>query len=205
MKKALAFLLALIFALLVLAGCSGKEPDKTTVPEGKDVVTTAPEEDADDEDDADDEEIEDIYEDGSYMEGTDATDFTAELAGGGTFRLSDHMDEVVLLNFWATWCPPCVGEMPELEKLAKDDIKNFTMLAVNCREYKDVVDDFVEENGYTMNSAYDEEGPIGARYPTECIPFTVIINKGVIEKTFLGAPKDAYETYRSAVEECLSK
>ena len=132
-----------------------------------------------------------------------APDFTAALAGGGSFTLSEHKDEVVLLNFWATWCPPCVGELPAFEKLASEEIGNFTLIAVNCAEDRDTVDAFLKENGYTFSVAYDEDGSIGDLYPTNGIPYTLIIRNGAVEKTFLGAPSDPYAEYKSAVEECM--
>ena len=73
---------------------------------------------------------------GALNEGDEAPDFTADLAGGGTFTLSDHKDEVVLVNFWATWCGYCIDEMPALEKLRKDNIEGLTILAVDCMETK---------------------------------------------------------------------
>ncbi|MBQ6020682.1 MAG: TlpA family protein disulfide reductase [Clostridia bacterium] len=140
---------------------------------------------------------------GALSEGDAAPDFTAELAGGGSFTLSEHRDEVVLVNFWATWCPPCVGELPALEQLANEGIEGFTLIAVNCRENKDTVDAFLAENGYSFAVAYDEEYEVGKKYPTEGIPYTLIIKNGIVEKTYIGAPRDAYAEYKSAVEECM--
>ena len=137
------------------------------------------------------------------QEGDAAPDFTANLAGGGTFRLSDYSDGVVLLNFWATWCPPCVRELPAFEQLAGEAAEGFALLAVNCSEPGATVDAFLAENGYTFPVAYDEDGGIGAWYPTDGIPYTLIISGGIIQKIYLGAPADAYAEYKGAVEACL--
>ncbi len=135
--------------------------------------------------------------------GSEAPDFTATLTTGESFTLSDHKDEVVLLNFWATWCPPCVRELPVFETLAGEKIPGFTLLAVNCSEWKDTVDAFLADAGYTFHVAYDENGAVGALYPTDGIPYTLVINRGVISKIFLGVPDAPYETYKAAVEACL--
>ena len=147
----------------------------------------------------------------SYKEltvGNTAPDFTAELADGGSFTLSEQTDKIVLLNFWATWCGPCVGEMPAFEKLAEEYKEEVAVLAVNCMEDEGTVNQFIKENGYTFPIAYDEKGTINEKYPTDGIPYTLIISKdGVVKRIFVGA-KDAdaqYEEYKNAIEEVLSE
>ncbi len=138
-------------------------------------------------------------------EGDAAPDFTADLAGGGTFTLSDHDDEVVLINFWATWCPPCVGEMPAFEKLKNDKIDGFSMVAVNCAEDKGSVDKFIKDNGYSFNIGYDSDYRIGTYYPTDGIPYTVIVDHGIISKIYVGAGSAdvQYKEYKRAIEDAL--
>ena len=147
----------------------------------------------------------------SYKEltvGDTAPDFTVQLADGGSFTLSEQTDKVVLLNFWATWCGPCVGEMPAFEKLAGEYQEEVAILAVNCLEDEGTVNQFIKENGYTFPIAYDENGTINAKYPTSGIPYTLVIGKdGVMEKIFVGA-QDAdaqYKEYKTAIEEVLSE
>ena len=132
-----------------------------------------------------------------------APDFTVTLVNGDTFTLSDYDDEVVLLNFWATWCPPCVGEMPALQNLYEDG--EAVIIGIDCGETKADVDSFVSENGYTYNIGYDEYYTVEDYYPTDGIPYTLIINKGVIYKIFVGAygADVMYEEYGSAIAECL--
>ncbi len=135
--------------------------------------------------------------------GDAAPDFTATLTDGSTFTLSEHKDEVVLINFWATWCPPCVAELPDFEKLAGENIENFTLIAVNCAEDEKTVDAFIEKNGYTFKVAYDVDYTIGMKYPTDGIPYTVIVKDGIIKKIYLG--RNSYETFKKAIEENLGK
>lgn len=134
-----------------------------------------------------------------------APDFTATLTNGDTFTLSDHNNEVVMLNFWATWCQPCVRELPEIQRLVDENIEGFTFLAIDCAEAKSTVDKFLQENGYTFSVAYDEDRAVEALYPTDGIPYTVLIKNGVVEKTFLGAPADPYTEYKTAIEDLLAK
>ena len=140
--------------------------------------------------------------------GDTAPDFTAQLANGDSITLSEQTDKVVLLNFWATWCGPCVGEMPAFEKLAEEYQDEVVVLAVNCLEDEETVNQFLEENGYTFAIAYDVDGSINAKYPTSGIPYTLVIGKdGVIKKIYLGA-QDAetqYNEYKNAIEEVLGE
>ena len=137
-------------------------------------------------------------------EGDIAPDFTAELVGGGTFKMSDYDDKIVLLNFWATWCGPCVGEMPAFERLKNDGIENLEIICINDIEDKQSVDSFVSQEGYTFNIGYDVAGKIGIYYPTDGIPYTLVIDHGKIEKIYLGADNAdvQYKEYKSAIEEC---
>lgn len=141
-------------------------------------------------------------------EGDTAPDFTAELAGGGTFTLSEQHDKVVLLNFWATWCGPCVREMPAFERLQADYGDRVAILAVNSMENAKTVDQFIEQTGYTFPIAYDETGAIGRNFPTDGIPYTLVIGKdGIVKYIYIGAydADTQYQTYRSAIESVLSQ
>ena len=145
----------------------------------------------------------------TYMplsEGDAAPDFTAALADGSEFTLSDQQGKIVLLNFWATWCGPCVREMPAFETLKEEGGEDVVILAVNCMEYADTVAAFIEENGYTFPIAIDEEGLISAKYPTQGIPYTLLIDgDGIIQNIYVGAA-DAdtqYMEYKSAIDAVL--
>ena len=124
-----------------------------------------------------------------------APDFTIELLDGSEFTLSDHQGEVVILNFWATWCGPCVGEIPELEKLAENYAdQGVYVLAVNCSEDEEKVRDFVDDREVTLNVGLDPEMDVQSKYPTNGIPFTVFVNSdGMIAHAVVGVhPEDHY-------------
>lgn len=104
-----------------------------------------------------------------------APDFTATLMDGSSFSLSEQQGKAVLLNFWATWCGPCVGELPAFPRLTEAYGDRLSLLAVNCGEDSETVTRFLAETGYTFPVALDPEGEIGALYPTDGIPYTLII------------------------------
>ncbi|MCR5543054.1 MAG: TlpA family protein disulfide reductase [Eubacterium sp.] len=137
-------------------------------------------------------------------EGDVAPDFTVELVSGEKVKLSDYDDKIVLLNFWATWCGPCVGEMPAFERLKSDGNDDLQILCINNMEDKRTVDDFIKSEGYTFDVGYDETGSIDAYYPSNGIPYTLVINKGYISSIYVGA-RDAdyqYQEYKNAIDRC---
>lgn len=132
-----------------------------------------------------------------------APDFSAVLTDGTTFTLSEQQGKVVLLNFWATWCGPCVREMPAFEKLYGECGEDVAILAVNCMESEDIVKAFQEENGYTFPIACDPEGNVVLKYPSQGIPYTLVIDgEGVIRNIYVGAAdaETQYLEYKGAVD-----
>lgn len=137
-------------------------------------------------------------------EGDSAPDFTAALADGSTFTLSEQKGKIVLLNFWATWCGPCVREMPAFEKLHAEYGEDAVILAVNCLEDTETVDAFIAENEYTFPIAYDTEGSVNILYPTQGIPYTLVIDgEGIIQNIYVGAAdaETQYLEYKGAIDE----
>ena len=141
-------------------------------------------------------------------EGDFAPDFSVELNDGSIYTLSDSRGRVVLINIWATWCGPCCREMPAFQRLYEEFGDELQIVAVNYAESKKSVDQFVENEGYTFPFAYDEDAVVSALYPSDGIPYTVIIDtKGKVYQTFLGAGSadEQYQVYKKAIEEALSE
>ena len=132
-----------------------------------------------------------------------APDFTAELSGGGSFKLSDYDDKVVLINFWATWCGYCIDEMPTFERLKSDGIEDFEIVCINSGEDERTVDSFVNSSGYSFNMAYDVYDRITDYYPSNGLPYTVIVDRGIVYKTINGARR--YSDYKAMINEALGK
>lgn len=145
---------------------------------------------------------------GPVAAGDDYRDFTAVLADGSTFTLSEHEGSVMLLNFWATWCGPCVGEMPAFPRLIEKYGDDLTLIAVDLGEDAETVGSFLERNGYEFPVALDLNGDIGSLYPSDGIPYTVLIGRdGKIAITHLGAyDADAmYEYYCGEIDALLTE
>lgn len=141
-------------------------------------------------------------------EGDDYRDFTAVLTDGSTFTLSDHEGSVILLNFWATWCGPCVREMPAFPRLLEKYGDALTLIAVDMGEKPDTVKSFLDRNGYDFPVALDTDGDVGSLYPSDGIPYTVLIGRdGKVAVIHLGADNaDAmYELYCSEIDALLAE
>jgi thiol-disulfide isomerase/thioredoxin len=108
-----------------------------------------------------------------------AVDFELPALDGRTARLSDLKGRVVLLNFWATWCPPCRAEMPAMDRLYRDlEPKGFTILAVDYKEPVDAVRTYITELGLSFPILLDTAGDVGdSLYPTTALPTTYVIDR----------------------------
>ena len=108
--------------------------------------------------------------------GTQAPDFRVEMFDGTTFTLGSLRGKVVLLNFWATWCPPCVGELPHIEKQYAEykDKMHFVILSVDDNEQDPAR--FIQSKGYTFPAAYGDHQALGRAYGIDAIPASYIIS-----------------------------
>ena len=109
---------------------------------------------------------------------------------GKTVRLSDCKGKVVVLNFWATWCPYCVKEMPDLNLAGEEFAKtgSAVILAVDVDETPEVVKTFLKENDMTLPVLMDQGGAVANKYLVEGLPTTVIIDRDQnIYKKIVGA------------------
>ena len=124
-----------------------------------------------------------------------APEFALNDLAGTQVSLSELRGKVVFLNFWATWCPPCVYEMPAMEKLHKQFEKDgLVILAVNYQESADRVRDFFREHHLTFAALLDRDAKVFELYQAWALPASVIVNKrGEIVGRAVGA-KDWYST-----------
>ena len=101
-----------------------------------------------------------------------------ESAQGKTITLESLRGRVVMVNFWATWCPPCIQEFPELERLAQEMRgHSFTLLAVSEDEGWAPVRGLIGARDLAMQIALDESKRLYHRYGTERLPETYVIDK----------------------------
>ncbi|MBI5232839.1 MAG: TlpA family protein disulfide reductase [Deltaproteobacteria bacterium] len=107
-----------------------------------------------------------------------AQGFTLPDTNGKPVSLEDLRGKVVLLNFWATWCPPCKAEMPSLETLHRLlGKKGLSIIAIDDYESKNKTLDFLKENKYTFTILIDEEGIVSEKYLARVLPTTFIIDR----------------------------
>lgn len=134
--------------------------------------------------------------------GQPAPDFEVQTLDGETFRLSDCRGKVVFLNIWATWCPPCVREIPDIQALSEAYSDDLVVIGVSM-ESEQTVRDFVEENGYTYSFGIDDGSIGGYLYPTSAIPYSIYIDaNGIVTSMELGATD--YATMEAHFNEALA-
>lgn len=116
-----------------------------------------------------------------------APNFELQTLDGETVKLSDYKGQMVMLNFWASWCPPCRVEMPHMDTYYKEfkEEHNIEILAVNMttleRGSREKVPEFVEKHELTFPILMDEKGEVKELYDVMVYPTTYIVNaKGII-------------------------
>ncbi len=126
----------------------------------------------------------------SVSVGATAPDFALQTLDGKTYELSDLQGKVVLVNFWATWCPPCRAEMPSMETLyEKLRGPNFELLAVNVEgNAKEILPEFLDKHAHSFPILLDTEAQVQEAYGVYRFPETFIVGKqGVIVDHVIGA------------------
>ena len=124
--------------------------------------------------------------------GVPAPDFTLPGLDGQTVSLADYRGKVVLLNIWATWCPPCVEEMPSMEKLYQElKAESFEILAVSMDiSGAQAVLPFMKKHKLNFPALTDTEGALKSLYQTTGVPESFVIDKdGIILEKVIG-PRD---------------
>lgn len=135
-----------------------------------------------------------------------APDFTLDLLGGRHVTLSELRGMVVVVNLWASWCPPCRAEMPALQRVyeANRD-RGLEIVAVNTtfQDTEAGADEFVREFGLTFLVALDRDGVASRSYLLRALPTTFFTDRsGIIREVVLGGPMSE-TTLQTAIEELL--
>ena len=115
-------------------------------------------------------------------------DFKLDTPAGTSVKLSSYAGKVVLLNFWATWCPPCRNEIPSIEALyTKFKDQGFVVLGVDLQEDPASVSDFVKKYAMTYPVVLDQTGQVASEYGARGIPLSFLIDrKGQITSGAIG-------------------
>ena len=171
MNRTFTIFPALTLLLILAAGCGEKVGQEKTAPSVEETTLT--------------------------KVGQSAPDFTVATLNGGAFSLSDQRGRVVLVNWFATWCQPCIKEMPHLQKEVWEEFRgsDFTMVSVAREETLQVVQPFVLKHELTWPFALDPHREAYARYAAAYIPRNQVINReGEIIFQSQGFEKEEFET-----------
>jgi len=143
------------------------------------------------------------------LEGKPAPDFTFATFDKKEVTLSKEKGNVVLLDYWATWCPPCREGLPHINELANDKdlaAKGLKVWAINSKENDAKVGPFLKDKSLTMTVPMDTKGEFGKNYLVQGIPTTVVVGRdGTIKKVFIGFGEGQGEKIREAVEAALKE
>ena len=141
-------------------------------------------------------------------DGQKAPLFEVRMFDGSTVKLADLKGKVVLLNFWATWCPPCRAELARVEKdiIEKFKGQDFVFIPVSRGEKRETVAAFREKMGYTFPMGLDTDGRVYAEYAQTYIPRNFLIGKdGKVVKASVGYNETEFAELIKLIEEQLKK
>lgn len=138
--------------------------------------------------------------------GFSAPDFTLKTAAGETYTLSELRDQAILVNLWATWCPPCRAEMPTIEKIYQEyKDEGLIVLGVDMTYQDDpsAVIPFAKEYALTFPILLDETGNVASAYQLRSLPSSYFINRaGIIQEVVIGGPMSE-ALLRTRIEQIL--
>lgn len=138
------------------------------------------------------------------MSGT-APDFTLKSNSGKNLRLSEYRGEVVLINFWASWCGPCRQEMPLLDELHKRyEALGFTVLGVNVEEDSSAARKLLEDMPVSFPVLFDEQSTVSREYDIVAMPSTVLVDRdGKVRYLHKGYKPGLEVVYNEQVRELI--
>lgn len=138
--------------------------------------------------------------------GFSAPDFTLKTPAGESYTLSELKGKAVLVNLWATWCPPCRAEMPAIQEIYNEyKAQGFIVLAINMTAQDNPLEIAPFLNKYNLNFPVllDETGETGKAYQLRSLPSSFFIDRaGIISEVVIGGPM-AEALLRTRVEEIL--
>jgi peroxiredoxin len=141
----------------------------------------------------------------SGLAGQEAPDFALKSASGANLRLSEQRGNVVMINFWATWCGPCRQEMPLLDDLyVRYERAGFSLLGVNIDDDSSRAMEMAEELGVSFPVLFDEQKEVSKLYQVEAMPVTVLVDReGTIRHVHLGYKPGYEEKYLTEIRSLL--
>ena len=143
----------------------------------------------------------------SVVEAGQAPDFTAKGLVGDNQRLAEHRGDIVLLNFWASWCGPCRQEMPKLEELQQHfSAAGFTVLAVSVDEDEAAAQALAKTLNVSFPMLLDAGHAISNAYDLQAVPSTVLIDRdGQVQYVHQGYLPGDEKKYRNKIMELMTQ
>ena len=134
-----------------------------------------------------------------------APDFTLKSISGENKRLSDFKGQVVLLNFWASWCVPCRQEMPILNDIHKKyEALGFAVLGVNVDQKSEKAIKYLKDTPVDFPVLYDPEGKVSKLYSVSAMPSTAIIDRdGNVRYIHPGYKEGDEQKYRNKIKDLM--
>ena len=134
--------------------------------------------------------------------GNQAPDFQLQSLDGQTVSLGDLQGKPVLINFWATWCSPCRGEMPYIQEIYEGwSDRGLVVLAINIGESSSKAEEFMQSYNLSLTVLLDTKQDVAQKYNIQYIPTTFFIDKdGIIQDKLIGAFQN-----KTQIENKLSK
>jgi thiol-disulfide isomerase/thioredoxin len=142
----------------------------------------------------------------SPLVGHPAPDFKLADLSGDNFQLAEHRGEIIVLDFWATWCSPCLQTMPLIHEIVREfPDQKVRLLAVNMEEQPAEIKSTLERHKLDVPVILDIDGVAAARYAVTSIPQTVVIDReGNVSRLFIGGGPKLAEPLRQALIELTS-
>lgn len=142
----------------------------------------------------------------SALVGKPAPEIELDMLDGSKFRLERRRNKIVVLDFWASWCGPCLQAMPQVESVVREFAnRDVELVAINLEESPERVRPVLERLKLEIPVAFDRDGRVAERYGATSIPQTVIVDReGKVVRLFVGGGPRFDEQLRAALESVLS-
>jgi thiol-disulfide isomerase/thioredoxin len=127
--------------------------------------------------------------------GAQAPDFEYPTLSGNSFQLSNHRDKYLVLDFWGSWCAPCIGGLPAMKQFYDEHKQKVEFVGIACRDTEDAWTKAVKENELDWKQVLNQNGvnDLSRIFAVEGYPTKIIINPdGIIEGVYLGESEDFY-------------
>lgn len=135
-----------------------------------------------------------------------APNFTLRDISGNVYDLREHRGEIIVLNFWATWCGPCLAELPHLNTIDKeyaDKGVDVVVISIDAARELSKAKTYIKSRKYEFTALFDSDTTVVAQYnPSKAIPFTLILDRDLrIIHTHSGYVSGVEDTYTQILDE----